>query len=297
MPANLAFPYPPLLSKTAWDKNKGVMAKLAVGKTDVGAQLAGIEAEFKKLVAAAVVFPGGTDPIEYLAHEENVLKSVTAAAKTVRGKCVNAGVVLKQAYSDFSKSAVIPKSSTAYIKKIQDAIKPFESDLAAYPERVRTELRNDFKPRMFKTSAYAALKDVSTSFATTYSKVLGMIKSLDGDPTIAAFQAQFKGDGPHRQMTTVCKLWDQLVCKAFPTVAATVYGGKAMSDFAGQPCMMEVANETNEVATKVIRAAMEKGQDEARAVKTYCLKYSSSIIGCQPLVKHIQAAWKHVSAV
>ena len=32
----IAFAYPDVLTKKQWDKKKGVMAKLAIGKTDVG---------------------------------------------------------------------------------------------------------------------------------------------------------------------------------------------------------------------------------------------------------------------
>ncbi len=294
--ADLAFPYPVILTKAAWDKNKGLMAKLAVGKTDVGAALAAIEGEVKKSFLSVKVFPG-TDVIDFLAYEDNLTKELAQGAKTIQGKVGNAGIVLKAAHVDFEKSKTIPKSATAYVKKIMDALKPFLSTVTSFPAKAVSEVHADYKQRVGALSAYAALKDAAGSLDSTYAKLMGMIKKIESAPSIANFQAQFKGDGPHRQMTTVCKLWDQMVPKNFPKLAAKIYAGKAMTDFAALPCMMDVANETNEVATKKIRKAIEGGQPEARAVTTYLLQYSSSVIGSAPIIKHIKAAWKELSAI
>jgi|GEM_PF-6654630 len=293
--ADLSFPYPDILSKTAWDKNKGIVVKLST-KTDVGPMLAAIEAEVKKSFQSVKGF-AGTDVVDFLSYKENLAKELAQAAKTISGKAANANVVLKAAHADFQQSKTIPKSSTAYVKKIMDAIKPFQSAVAEFPAKALTEIHNDYKKRVSALSAYAALKDAAGSLDGTYAKLMGMIKKVESAPTIENFQSLFKGDGPHRQMTTVCKLWDQMVPKNFPKLVAKIYAGKAMADFAGLPCMMDAANETNEVATKKIRKAIEGGQPEARAVTTYLLQYSSSVIGSAPIIKHIKAAWKELSAI
>jgi hypothetical protein len=120
---------------------------------------------------------------------------------------------------------------------------------------------------------------------------MAMIKKVEANPTIVNLHNTFASDGPHRKMTTYCKLWDQLVLRDFPKLGASVYSGKAMAEFFNLPGMADVANETAGSATKKLTALVATGKDERKVVTAFLLQYSSSAIKSKAIVNHMKSAW------
>lgn len=288
--ADLSFDYPAILTNAAWQKNKGKIAKLVVGKTDVGAALTAIEAETKKYFDGIKPFLG-TDPLDFANYVQQLQKDLSVGAKAIQTKVTNAGPIIKACIADFANSKLTPKSSTKYAMSVQAALKPFTNDVLAFSAKVTQGLVDDYKKKLSTMGAFLGIKGTAENAEKTYSKLMDSIKKVESTKTLKGFKAVFAGDGPHRQMTTACKQWDQHVPKFFPTLAAGIYGGKAMNEFAGLPHMMAVANEANGVASEIIQGKIDGGTAEDRAVTTFMLEYSRSCIGCKPILDHIKKVW------
>jgi len=287
--AILKVDYPAVLTRAAWDKNKGLAAKLAVGKTDVGAYLLAVDVAFKAGSFPAVGEFAGLDPIEYKAFEADLIKKLTKGAKAVGAALGNLKVVATAAHTAFAASKVVPKSTTAYVKSILDQIEPFKSLVTGYPGVVQPLLLQAYRKKLRASSTYIALKASAVSTPGLTLKIVNMVKKVEAKPTTANVSAVFGGDGPHRMLTTTFKTWDQLAKTKLPTLAPKHWAGTAMNDLFTLPHLEDVGNEANGDASGKLAALVQSGQDEKRVVRKFCLEYSKSVLNAGAFLKAVEA--------
>lgn len=295
--ADFSMPYPPELTKAQWDRNKGVMAKLFVGKTDVGAALAAVELEFKRCGFSAVKGFGGLDPLDLAEYKKGLLSGLAKGETAINNKLGPLKVIATQAHADFAKSKTVPKSATTYVKGILDAITTFKADLAKFGDKVSADIDKDYRDRLHKTKEYVATVATAKSAADLAVKILKMVKTAEAEPTVANVHKVFGADGPHRMLTTSFKTWDQFVKPQFPKLAAKIYPGTAMSEFFTLPHLSDIGNETNKAATAKLQIKVDKGGDEKKVVTTFLLEYSRSVAEAQKMLKHFVDIGKVLSAV
>ncbi|MEO6061795.1 MAG: hypothetical protein ABIQ99_07660 [Thermoflexales bacterium] len=287
--AILKVDYPAVLTRAAWDKNKGLAAKLAVGKTDVGAYLLAVEVAFKAGSFPDVSEFAGLDPIEYKAFETDLIKKLTKGAKAVGAALGNLKVVATAAHTAFAASKVVPKSATAYVKSILDQIEPFKNLVAQYPGVVQPLVLQAYRKRLRASSTYIAFKASAVSAPTLALKIVNMVKQVEAKPTTANVNAIFGGDGPHRMLTTTFQTWDQLAKAKLPTLAPKHWVGTAMKDLFDLPYLKEIGNEANGDASDKLTALVQLGQDEKRVVRKFCLEYSGSVLKTGAFLKAVIA--------
>jgi hypothetical protein len=281
--------YPAVLTRAAWDKNKGLAAKLAVGKTDVGAYLLAVEVAFKSGGLAVVSEFAGLDPIDYKAYETELIAKLTKGAKAVGTALGSLKVVATDAHRTFGASKVVPKSSTAYVKSILDQIEPFKNLVAQYPGVLAPELLKAYRKKLRASSTYIAFKASAVSAPGLNLKIVNMVKQVEANPTTANLHAVFGGDGPHRMLTTTFKTWDQLGKAKLPKLAPSHWAGTAMIDLFKLPHLEDIGNEANSDASEKLAALVRAGQDEKRVVRKFCLEYSKSVLETGAFLKAMQA--------
>jgi hypothetical protein len=292
-----AMAYPDVLTKKAWDKNKGLLAKIAVGKTDVGKCLSELEDAFDKAGFSTVKAFGGTDPIAFKAYADGLLKGLSSGFGAIAAKIKAATAAVSDAIDEFEKSKTVPKSTVVYTKSIKTALESFAKDLTKYHSALEKELTDDYRDKLKKSRGYLALQSASSSSGKTINGVFAKIKKVLVAQTVDAIVDEFSSDGPHRTLTTDFKLWDQLVRPDFPDLCKKVYDGKAMSDFFTLPGLSEVANEANGEASKPLRAEVKKGKPEDKLVINFMQTYYQSVRKAEAMMDHINDAWKIVSEV
>ncbi|KQW49989.1 MULTISPECIES: hypothetical protein [unclassified Roseateles] len=296
--ADLSMPYPPELTKAQWDRNKGVMAKLFVGKTDIGAALTAVELEFKRGGYASIkTFDGVADPLDLAEYKKGLLSGLAKAEAAVNNKLGALKVIATAAHSDFAKSKTVPKSATTYVKGILDAITAFKAALDKFPGELDKALDKDFRERLHKTKEYVATMATAKSASDLAVKIINMVKMVEANPTVANVNKVFGADGPHRMLTTSFKTWDQFVKVQFPKLSAKLYAGTAMSDFFTLPHLSDIGNETNKAASSKLAAKVKAGADEKKVVTQFLLEYSKSVVEAQKLLKHFVAIGKVLNAV
>jgi hypothetical protein len=288
--ADFTFAYPAILTKRAWDKGKGKIAKLVVGKTDVGAALAAIEAETKAYFDGVMPFQGA-DPLDFVNYVQTMQKELANGARAISAKVTAAGPIIKNCIDDFAASKLTPRSSTRYAMDVQNALKPFSNDVMAFSAKVSSELLKDYKEKLSTLPAFLGVMGAAQTAKDTFDNVIKKIRKVESKPSLKNFNAAFKDDGPHRMYTTVCKQWDQVIAKRFSTLAASIYAGTAMNDFATKRHMMDVANEANFSASEVIQGMIDGGLAEDQAVTKFLLEYSKSCLDCKPILDHVKAVW------
>lgn len=233
--ADIKFDYPSVLKKSDWDKNKGVMAKLAVGKTDVGAALKDIEDEFKAAGFAVVKDPASLDPVDFQAHETTTSTNFKAAAEKIRNKVGAAEVIATAAQADFNKSKVVSDSSKAYVKKVLDGLKAFKATVVAFPELVKTTQEKTYQAALKASAFRLTVADNASKIDEVLSAMPGLVSSVTNSPTFSKLHEVFDKDGPARRVATFCQMWDTVVKKNFPKTAAKHYAGTAMTDILKLP--------------------------------------------------------------
>ncbi|HET6306929.1 MAG TPA: hypothetical protein VFG12_07070 [Rhodopila sp.] len=295
---DFSFDYPPILTNKTWQKAKGVLAKLVVGKTDVGAALTDLENEFGKSDFGKVKPLPGLDPTEYVSYEKKLLDALAKSGPVLAKKGSDTGKIALGAFGELSSSKAVPKSVPQYVKTIIAGLDTFETKVGSFPKQVAKDLREDFRSRMHKTSACLSMIDMAKKCDGTWNQLMSDIKKVEATPTVEGFKKVFAGDNPVRMMTTMCKAWDQLLARDMPTLANDIYGGKAMVEYFKLPCLASVANQSNAVASKEIEMLIEKsGQPEERVVTAYMLRLSSSSVKVHEMVVHCKDAFKVMASI
>ncbi|MCY2996122.1 MAG: hypothetical protein NTY19_50975 [Planctomycetota bacterium] len=129
MPTTTPVEFPKILTDKDWQKQKGVLAKLSVGETGIGAQMKKVDALFNKVdwtkfyAAAIAAKQSKAVAVEQLKKqmEEEFKKSVIP----IRPELKKLEDLARDAEVVFKKGKLIPKSSTAHVKEIAETAKQF----------------------------------------------------------------------------------------------------------------------------------------------------------------------------
>jgi hypothetical protein len=294
--ADYSFEYPEILTNKAWQKHKGVVAKLAVGKTDVGAALSTFEDEFGRSGFGHVKSFGGLDPMEFHDFHAGLIAGLKGSAKQLNAKAMDALKVAAAARDAFSASKMVPKSSTQYVKDVMAALGKFNRALDPYVAKVDGDLKKEFREKLQNSTPFKLLQINATTADVKWKQTIELVKKVEKTPTLAFFHQTFGHDGPHRSVGNWSKTWDQVLRKDMPRLATSIYPGKG-SDYFELPCINKVSDEMSGHGSNEIQELIDSGQDEGRAVKTYLLKYSSSLVKTRELIAHLNTALKRVQAV
>jgi hypothetical protein len=147
---------PPILTKSNWDKQKGIIAKIGVGKTGIGEQMEVVKKTFTvvnwHLLDAYTLFPEAKP-----AKPE----SVKASFKVAEAEYKNHVIPLENALEELQKRALkahgiflgktlIPKSVTAQVQQIADQAGHMHGDLkkSVQPQMVVHEFEAVLKEKM-----------------------------------------------------------------------------------------------------------------------------------------------------
>jgi len=124
--------YPAVLTKAGWDKNKGIAAKMFVGKTDVGASLAEVERLFKENGFADVKAFAGLDPIEAEAHKNALFCLKHAAASPLMeigaARAEHLGEGVYRVAVTVKNRGYLPTNVTEQAKAVK-AVKPVRAEV------------------------------------------------------------------------------------------------------------------------------------------------------------------------
>jgi hypothetical protein len=272
--------YPDVLTNKQWQKNKGLLAKSK--PTGIGEKLIALEKLYQSsffVKADAKAMGGETVDIAVFEKKLGVLlKTLGAQATKIDAAAADADKTIRAAMPTFAKDKAISR----YLETLTLGLKGLRADIKAdgsATHEVRDAVVAAFVANLKKTKTYAYI--VTNKIADIAEKkrmtALGAVKKLEAKPQVATVHALWSGDGPHRSMPTNCKMWDQIFAVEMPQTTDAIYAGKTMQTYARMPWISEVANETNQDATNVVRADAERTSEE-RAVKTMALEYSRALI-------------------
>lgn len=290
----LAFPFPVSLTKTDWHKRNKTGTKTGVGDTLLALQNAFAKAPFGKVDPDAL----GAETVDPVAFREKA----TAVHQAIAGAAQKLNPLI--AASDQAMSKAIPlvaKGSNQDVRKhleqMRKQLTQFTSDLDDYADEVVDKARAAYRASLHKTAFYASLSDVRKTAPAEMSSLLLMIKKVGAAKTIDSIHATFGGDGPHRGLTTNCKVWDQLVVPRAPALVKAVGGPtNAMSTVAKMEWLMEVANEEAFDATRRVKAVATKLPDR-EAVQQFVLDYTQNVIKARDFIKIMIEAAKMVDKI
>jgi hypothetical protein len=284
--AALPFPYPVTLKNSDWQKKKGLKNKGT--KSGVGATLTALEKAF------ATSSFGKFDP-DQLAAE--TLDPVVLAKKREALKQSLAGEARKLAKlistADDKINAAIPvfaANSSQDVRKHLQAMKgtlaTFETALTTgYPDALDHAVHVAYRAKLQQSSAYMAITGGARNATAQQKQLLAMIKRITPDSTISEIHDLFKNDGPHRVLTTQCKMWDRFVVTQMPQLGKKAgFAGKAMETVFTTPWLEDVANEVNKDATKKLKAMAAK-TSESDAVTKFVQEYSRSVINANKFIQ------------
>ncbi len=119
--------WPDLLTNTNWQQKKGALAKMAAGKTDIGATMTAAKAEFdkidwNKLDADKMATKDRKSVPKIKEAKKAAMDYVTTTIEgTVRPKIKAIKDLADGAHADWSKNKLIPQSSADHAKKVATA--------------------------------------------------------------------------------------------------------------------------------------------------------------------------------
>lgn len=282
--------YPTILTDKAWQKQKGPVAKTkstGVGKTLIALEKAYNATDFAKTDPQELA-KQTTDPLSYAKRRASLGVALGAQGKRLVPLVAQSAEAVKKAKVTFAKD----KKLLPYLTQIEQGLGQFKTDFAPggrQSGQLLMQADREFK-YLFGQTRTAKFSGSGTAQRTEKARtdVLAMIKKVEAAGTIASISDQFKGNGPHRTLTTSCELWDNFFAKDCPMLAKSIYAGAAKKEFGHLPWMWEVANEANLDATNAATALSQRS-NEARAVSTFALAYSRSVIEYKKFVDHMAA--------
>mgnify|MGYP003383279390 CR=1 FL=1 len=275
--------YPAVLTKAGWDKNKGIAAKMFVGKTDVGASLAEVERLFKEKGFADVKAFAGLDPIEAEAHKNTIVKQLTGGAPVIARALVTVSAKARDAQNAFNKSKTASSAAKTYLANLIKAIVPFTNDVKAYPAKVGPSLIAAYREERKKNSAIMTIL-ASTQWPKVLEDIRDRVNIVKKDPRLSTLHAQFQGGGgggqkTARSLTTIIGFLkdEKGIGKYLPLYAPTLYDGDPETNLQPLVALWQLANENREAASNHVRKQIELGANEARAVTDYCDKFLAEL--------------------
>ena len=193
--------YPAVLTKANWDKNKGVIAKMA-GATGVGDALAKLEAAYKAVdwkkfeIAANKPNPFSLPKLE--AMKKDALAEMNGNAAKLRTAAFAARDAAKKAAVDLKKNP-LTKSAAAVCDQIEKAadfmgVGANSNSIGGYIEKDLAEARSAFD---------VTAKAIQTKIPSTVAALKNAIKAAGNPPTPKEWKAA--------AMMTKCRDLNQLI--------------------------------------------------------------------------------------
>ena len=193
--------YPPILTKSNWDKNKGVVAKMA-GATGVGEALAKLESTFKAVDWAKFEIvqnkPSPFSLVKLEAQKKAAIAEMNGNAAKLRLAAFAARDVAKKAAGDLKKNP-LTKSAGGICDQIEKAadfmgVGANANSLGGYIDKDVAESRNAFD---------FTAKAIQTKIPSSVAALVKAIKGVGDPPTAKGWQGQ--------QMMTKCRDLNQLI--------------------------------------------------------------------------------------
>ena len=288
--------YPTTLTNKEWQKAKGLIAKIVVGKTDVGASLTALETAFKKSdYAKDPTEFDKLDPAEFKVFVKSLTVSLDKQEKELSSKVADALKNASAAAGEMKGNSKVPASVTKYLSSMTAALGTFEKAIKAETPKIIDAVQSSFRKKLNGDTVVKALKDACAKLEIKWKALLGDIKAVEADPKIDTVEKVFAGDNNARGVATTAKFWDQLAVKQFPTTVAKIYTGKAISDYKELPFMSQIADQKGGATLKAL--VQKSGQTEEKIVTASMLKFSSSVVKAHELVNHMKALVKAVEDV
>lgn len=193
--------YPAVLTKANWDKNKGVIAKMA-GATGVGDALSKLEAAYKAVdwkkfeIAANKPNPFSLPKLD--AQKKAALAEMNGNAAKLRAAAYAARDAARKAAGDLKKNP-LTKGAGAVCDQIEKAadfmgVGANSNSLATYIEKDAAEARNAFD---------VTAKAIQTKIPSTVSALVKAIKAAGDPPTPKSWK--------DAAMMTRCRDLNQLI--------------------------------------------------------------------------------------
>lgn len=284
--AALPCPYPVSLKNSDWQKKKGLKNKGT--KSGVGATLTALEKAF-----AASPFgkfdpqqlAGETlDPVVMDQKRDALKQSLAGAARKLAKLIDDVDKKINTALPVFAanKSQDVRK----HLQSMQGELKTFEATLTTgYPDALDHAIYVAYKTLLHQSPAYMQITDGARNANAAMKALLAKVKTITPDTTIDEIHDMFDPDGPHRLLTTQCKMWDRYVVTQMPQLGKKAgFAGKAMETVFTTRWLEDVANEMNYDATKKIKA-MAKKTSESDAVVKFAKEYSRSVIDSNKFIQ------------
>jgi hypothetical protein len=286
----LPIAYPDVLSDKAWQKQKGAIAKTkstGVGKTLIALEKTYQASDFAKSDPQSFA-KQTNDPPSYAKRRASLEVALGMQGKKLVPLVAKSVEAIKGAKVTFAKD----KKLLPYLAQMEKALIQFKTDFAPGGRQAGQLLQQadrEFKYLFGQTrTGKFATSDTAGRTEKARADVLAMIKKIEAAGTVAEIAAQFKGNGPHRTLTTSCELWDNFFAKDCPTLVKSIYAGAAKQEFGHLPWMWEVANEANLDASNAVSALAQRSSED-RAVTKFALEYSRSVIEYKKFVEHMRA--------
>ena len=183
--ASLDFVIPPILTNASWQKNKGVVAKILVGKTDVGASLIALEKEVASSGFGKVKPFAGKDLVEFEAYRAKTVDELKKAVGKIEGKVQAADVTATAAYGKATDSRLVPKAVAAHIDAIIDELVKFKLVVRTYPDKVATELAALFRKSLATNAAAVSILSIANgAVGKNYTRFMNDLKSVHKKPSL-----------------------------------------------------------------------------------------------------------------
>ena len=137
--------YPDALKASQWTKHKGIVAKIVKSDTGIGQALTETEAMFDKLPAH--LYSRVSVPTDTKAECLDALNKANAGfngpMKAFFDKLLKVKQLATTQEAIFAKKVLIPKSTTAYVKKIADAAQGLTDTLRNHCIHAIADIKKD----------------------------------------------------------------------------------------------------------------------------------------------------------
>lgn len=134
--------YPPILSSKNWDKKKGVVAKLVVGKTDIGAALQKVEKSFAKVEWRHFDFEEYVKRAPSQERLDSCKKQADDEYEKVKAVISDALGTERQAENverSLAKNKSVPKDFIVLLERIADGAKKFQVTLGNIETHIKSQ--------------------------------------------------------------------------------------------------------------------------------------------------------------
>ena len=177
---------PQILTKADWDREKGVIAKIGVGETGIGAQMEKLRGVYNAVnwnkLNVKTAFPQDpTDPALVDAALKEAKAEYAAKVEKVRQELRTLQNLAEKAAAVFKSKTLVPKSSTEHARKIATA-----ADVLAVQLKSMDAEFNSFENMKKDIEARNALG--RKAFVSYMQKMPGAISKLESNPDLAEYK-------------------------------------------------------------------------------------------------------------